>query len=1435
MKKWLVKGMRSLMVMLLIICMIPANVIANDLETESTDAEINYTNELNGETTFEQTIIPDEDSEKTQEHQGFEYQELNGVIVICGYNNLADDPKELVIPEFIDGKIVEKINESAFKDNLQLQEVVISKNVRYIDKTAFDGCKNLEKYTVDPENQVYYGETGQLFDKSSHTLYLSPEKLKTEATTAQPNPAVSDEKLEAKEQTTIITSMDSVPALSESGNIDQQIVVIYNNNSGAMNVSSLEMDMTEIKSGENVSDCVDVFEIKDNVNPETVISQIAENPNVLAVEKNLRYEATALPNDTYITNGAEWQFSKIGTDKTWNMVTNTTPVVVAVLDTGLNLAHPDLQGRIVAGYDYYTKSSNVLDLMGHGTTVSGCIAATSNNGVGVAGIAGTANIKVAPYRVGGSTADDRYLYTSYICAALMTVADRSDVKVINMSFGGYSYDSAQAAAINYAKNKGKVLVAAAGNEGSDVTYRGMLSYPASYDGVISVAATDSSNSRTYFSQYNSMVDVAAPGSYVYTTLKTGGYGSASGTSFSSPITAAVCAVMMADDPTLSATQVENILKSTATDLGSTGRDNYFGYGLIRIDNALNYVRSLTPFSVKSFTISPVANQYVSNIIKMTGEGTGGKAPYQYKFSYTYNGTTTIVKNFSTTNTATFTPSKPGTYQLTMELKDARGVVLTENVNDYTVVTIPQVTSLTADKVSGQVIGTKINLKAAGSGGINPVMYKFYYKLGATTTIVKDYSAQDSVDFTPSLPGVYTLAVDMKDASGKISTKTLTNYSVVNPLSVKTLTANKATGQGIDSSITLTATGSDGKAPYQYQFSATLAGTTTIIKEYSTTGSATFIPAKAGDYTLTVDLKDAAGNTATKSISPYTILADPTVASFTATAPNGQGINTSIALAASGSNGKAPYQYKFYWKKGSVTTIIQNFGSPASVTFKPLATGTYTLCVDIKDANGRIGTKTIDSYEIYGAPTVKNLTADKAIGQYVGTAINLTATGSDGKAPYQYQFYTKLGTVTTILKAYNVAGNTAIFTPTAAGAYTLGVDVKDANGIVTTKTIANYAVIANPSVKSFTPGKASGQAIATTIPLTALGTGGKAPYQYQFSYTLAGATTLIKDYSTSGSATFIPTQAGDYRLTVTIKDNGGKTATQTIDPYTILTDPTVASFTTTAPNGPGVNTGIILSATGSSGKAPYQYQFYYKQGTTKVILRAFAVTDSATFKPTKAGVYDLYVDVKDANGRIATRSIAGYAIYTGPTVTSLITDKVSGQYVNTAIALTAAGTGGTPASDGYRYTFYYMLGTSTEKVSIQSESKSATATFTPKQAGIYTLCADIKDANGIIATRTLVNYKVIANPVLKSFTTSKTSGQLVNSSIVLTAIGAEGKLPYQYRFSYLDGTGTTVIRDYSTLNTAVFRPTKSGVYTLLVEMKDGGGKSASKSIEKYVIN
>ncbi len=384
----------------------------------------------------------------------------------------------------------------------------------------------------------------------------------------------------AGNQSVVVQNYSMLKEMARDGKVDDEIVIIYQKGGS---IKDLMLTKGQIEGGEALTDQVDIIKASDPNQIDALVADLLKNPYVLAAERNSYLELSALPNDPLLEEA--WQFERIGADKTWDQVNNDETVVVAVLDTGLNLDHPDIAGRTVDGYDFVDDKTETTDILGHGTSVIGCIAATANNEIGMAGVTGLADIKIAPYRCGGKSEDDLDVNLGYICASLYHAASRPEVRVINMSFGLYRDSSILEMAVDYAAKAGKILVSSSGNEG-DGPMAGLTAIPSAYDGVISVGSTDQNNMIADFSQYNDKVDLCAPGVEVLTLSKDNGYIRQSGTSFSGPIVAGAAAVLLAADPSLSPLEVENILKETAIDLSGQGRDDYYGHGLIQVDAAL---------------------------------------------------------------------------------------------------------------------------------------------------------------------------------------------------------------------------------------------------------------------------------------------------------------------------------------------------------------------------------------------------------------------------------------------------------------------------------------------------------------------------------------------------------------------------------------------------------------------------------------------------------------------------------------------------------------------------------------------------------------------------------------------------------------------------------------------------------------------------------
>ncbi|WP_158683983.1 S8 family serine peptidase [Pseudoalteromonas sp. T1lg10] len=249
---------------------------------------------------------------------------------------------------------------------------------------------------------------------------------------------------------------------------------------------------------------------------------------------------------------------------------------VCIMDTGYDLGHEDLPTTGVTGddgYDNYNSGNWYEDGHGHGTHVSGTIAALGGNGTGVVGVNPSGNLSLHMVKVFNS--NGQWAYGSDLVAAVDQCM-AAGAKVISMSLGGSGSSSAEQAAFDNAHANGLLSIAAAGNDGNS-----SMSYPASYDSVMSVAAVDSNGNKANFSQYNSQVEIAAPGVAVNSTLPNNSYAAWSGTSMATPHVAGVAALVWSHYPSCSNDQVRTAMALSAEDRGSAGRDNNYGWGIVK--------------------------------------------------------------------------------------------------------------------------------------------------------------------------------------------------------------------------------------------------------------------------------------------------------------------------------------------------------------------------------------------------------------------------------------------------------------------------------------------------------------------------------------------------------------------------------------------------------------------------------------------------------------------------------------------------------------------------------------------------------------------------------------------------------------------------------------------------------------------------------------
>lgn len=331
------------------------------------------------------------------------------------------------------------------------------------------------------------------------------------------------------------------------------------------------------------------------------------NPLVDTLESNhLRY-ALADPNDEGYYDQLHILVSRLPI--AWELTKGSADLDIAILDTGVDLDHPDLAGRMVPGYDFANNDAVPMDDDGHGTMVAGIAAADTNNLIGVAGAAW--NARIMPVKVLGADGSGT---DGQIANGIVWAVDHG-AEVINLSLGGPGSSTILADAVDYATSRGVVVVAAAGNESTSEP-----SYPAAIPDVIAVGATDLEGNAVSFTNFGPWVDLVAPGTDIVSTLLAPGtdawYGIGDGTSFAAPIVAGVAALVRATSPSLTPAQVTERILGSASDRGPGGIDDVYGRGLLDAYGAVGGRTAASPPAPSSDALEP--NDVADRASALTG-------------------------------------------------------------------------------------------------------------------------------------------------------------------------------------------------------------------------------------------------------------------------------------------------------------------------------------------------------------------------------------------------------------------------------------------------------------------------------------------------------------------------------------------------------------------------------------------------------------------------------------------------------------------------------------------------------------------------------------------------------------------------------------------------------------------------------------------------
>lgn len=483
--------------------------------------------------------------------------------------------------------------------------------------------------------------------------------------------------------------------------------------------------------------------------PQQALAALKKNPHVAYVEGDVQ--------GRLLIDEVPWGIQRVGAPTVQGLGVKGAGVKVAVIDTGIDYNHTDLKANYGGGTDIADNDSDPKDWHGHGTHCAGIIGA-DDNGVGVVGVAPDVQLFALKVFSDGSTS----CWWSDVIQALQWCVDHQ-IQIASMSIGG-DYSSTFEQACNNALQQGVLLVAAAGNSG------GPVKYPAGFDSVIAVGATDSNNVRASWSCYGNNLELMAPGVSIKSTVLNNTYGLKSGTSMACPHVSGSAALVWSAYPTWAAAQVRQQLTSTAQDLGTAGKDPYYGYGLVRADNAVSVTPPppSPPPSLSKVEVTPAS----ASIVKGATQQFIAKAVYSDGSSQ--NVTSQAAWSSSNTSVATV---------------NASGVATGVNAGSAAIVATYQEVSGNAALTVTEPLLSKVEVTPASASIVKGSIQQFKAK-----AVYNDGSSQD----------VTNEATWSSTSNSSAAVATIDPYGVATGINAGTATIT-ATYQGISGNATLTVT------------------------------------------------------------------------------------------------------------------------------------------------------------------------------------------------------------------------------------------------------------------------------------------------------------------------------------------------------------------------------------------------------------------------------------------------------------------------------------------------------------------------------------------------------------------------------------------------------------------------------------------------------
>ena len=759
----------------------------------------------------------------------------------------------------------------------------------------------------------------------------------------------------------------------------------------------------------------------------------------------------------------------------------------------------------------------------------------------------------------------------------------------------------------------------------------------------------------------------------------------------------------------------NIQPGTAT-VTIKGKGKYAGYTktlsfniVVNQDNAFSITAKVSPASIilgDSATIS------VSQ--------SGGIAPITYTYAYAVSGSSSwTTLSSSTKNSYTFKPTAANSYNVKVTAVDSAGRTASQTA--YLKAEAKMVCSASISKTTA-AIGDKITVNAIQQGGVSPTFAFSIKTPSADWKTLKDFSTVSSYTYMPIEPGEHTVLIKFKSTNGQTGevykTFTVTGTALTGKSSVS------ATSASLGKSVTLkgAATGGSGSYQYAYYYKLSTNSSWTTLEGFGSKTSVAFTPKAAGTYNVCIKVKDTTENVVKKYFTVTFKEAFSNTSTLSATKIT---LGSKITVnASSNASGTCTYGVWYHTKGTDGWSTVQNYGSNAKVNITPTKSGTFEVCVRVKNSAGEIAVKYI-TFTVN--PKLTNNSTLSATTITKGKSITVKCSATGGTSPYTYAVYYKQTSQTSWTEKQKYSSNASVsITPALATTYDVCVKAKDSSNTEVKKyfTVTVKNALANTSTLS-----ATSITLGNSITAKCSATGGTSPYQYQVVYKQTAQTTwsTIQAYGTNTSVSFKPLKATTYDVCIKVKD-GSKAEVKKY--FTVTVKNSLTNTSTLSATSITLGNSITAKCSATGGTSPYQYQVVYKQTaqTTWSTVQAYGTNTSVSFKPAKATTYDVCIKVKDGN---KTEVKKYFTVTVKSAVSNTSTVSATSITKGKSVTVKCAATGGTSP---YTYAVYYKQTAQTSWTEKQNFSSNASVSITPATATTYDICVKAKDQSGSVAKK-----------------------------------------------------------------------------------------------------